>query len=158
MPTLHLTTFISAPPERVFDLSRSIDLHMAASSPSGERAIAGVTSGLIGPGQSVTWRARHFGVWQELSVRMTAFERPHFFEDEMVKGAFARMKHRHAFAPEGGGTLMQDTFEWASPLGPLGWLANVLFLKRHMRKFILERNGELKWVAESEAWRKYVEI
>lgn len=156
MPTLHLTTFISAPPERVFDLARSIDLHSASTSQTRERAVGGVTSGLIGPGQSVTWRARHFGVWQELSVRMGAFERPDFFEDAMTQGAFARMKHRHAFAPEGEGTRMRDTFGWASPLGPLGWLADVLFLKRYLRKFIEERNGELKRVAESEEWRKYL--
>lgn len=156
MPTLHLSTFIAAPPERVFDLSRSIDLHVAASSPSGERAIAGVTCGLIGLGQSVTWRARHFGVWQELSVQITGFERPLYFEDEMIKGAFARMHHRHAFAPESDGTLMHDTFEWVSPLGPLGWLADRLFLKSYMRRFIDERNRELKRVAESEEWRKYL--
>lgn len=156
MPTLHLTTFIFAPPERVFDLARSIDLHSASTSKTGEHAVAGVTSGLIGTGQSVTWRARHFGVWQTLTVRMTAFDRPHHFEDVMTHGAFARMKHRHAFEPAPGGTLMRDTFEWASPLGPLGWLADALFLKHYMRKFIEERNCALKRVAESDAWRKYL--
>lgn len=156
MPTLDLTTFIAAPPERVFDLARSIDLHCASTSKTGERAVAGVMSGLIGAGQSVTWRARHFGVWQTLSVRMTAFDRPHHFEDAMTKGAFARMGHRHAFAPAPGGTLMRDTFDWASPLGPLGWLADALFLKRYLRKLIGERNGEIKRVAESEEWRKYL--
>ena len=62
MPIVKLVTDIRAPIERVFDLSLSIDMHKASMAGSGETAVAGVTSGLIGLGESVTWRARHFGV------------------------------------------------------------------------------------------------
>src|SRR5688572_21901947 len=86
MPLIELNTFIAAPAERVFDLSRSIELHTDSTSRTGERAIGGVTAGLIGAGQEVTWRARHFGVWQSLTVRITAFHRPTHFADAMVRG------------------------------------------------------------------------
>jgi ligand-binding SRPBCC domain-containing protein len=81
-------TLIHAPLERCFDLSRSIDLHKVSTARTGEQAIAGVTSGLIGLGEEVSWRARHFGVWQQMTSRITAFDRPAYFQDTMVRGAF----------------------------------------------------------------------
>lgn len=158
MPTLDLATDIAAPPERVFDLARCIDLHMASTAHTGERAVAGVTSGLIGMGQEVTWEARHLGVRQRLSVRITLYDRPRMFVDRMVKGAFAHMEHHHHFAPlPDGGTRMRDVFVYASPLGPLGLLADALFLKRHLRNLLLRRNAMLKAVAESpEEWKRHV--
>lgn len=156
MPLIELSTLIAAPPGRVFDLSRSIDLHMASTSATGERAIAGVTSGLIGLGQEVTWRAKHFGVWQSLSVRITAFERPSHFADTMLRGAFRSMEHHHYFEETETGTLMRDVFRFQSPLGILGHFADFLFLTRYMRAFLIERNRVIKATAESEAWRRFL--
>src|SRR5262245_31855607 len=99
MPTIELITIIAAPVERTFDLSRSIDLHTESTSATGERAVGGATSGLTGPGQEVTWRARHFGVWQSLTSRIVAFDRPAHFRDSMVRGAFRRFDHDHFFEP-----------------------------------------------------------
>ena len=48
--------------------------------------------GVIGLGDSVTWRARHFGVWQRLTSKITALERPRHFRDTMTSGAFARFE------------------------------------------------------------------
>ena len=104
----------------MFDLARSIDLHTQSTSRTREQAIAGVTSGLIGLGDEVTWGAQHFGVWQTLTVRVTEFERPAHFADVMVRGAFHSMEHHHHFEESGGGTVMRDVFTFQSPLGPLG--------------------------------------
>ena len=67
MVTLEELTVIRAPIERCFDLARSVEVHLAGNVYSGEAAVAmaGVTSGLIGMAQRVTWRAKHFGVWQK---------------------------------------------------------------------------------------------
>ncbi len=108
MSVIELSTSIAAPTERVFDLARRIDLHMSSTSRTGERAVAGVTSGLIGLGEEVTWRARHFGIWQSLTVRITEFERPDHFADVMVRGAFRRMEHHHYFDASSNGTMMRD--------------------------------------------------
>jgi hypothetical protein len=59
MSTIHLTTFIAAPIERVFDLSRSINLHKISTAHTNEEAIGGITSGLINKNETVTWRAKH---------------------------------------------------------------------------------------------------
>lgn len=157
MPVIELSTLIAAPIERVFDLARSIDLHTASTAATGERAVAGVTSGLIGSGEQVTWRARHFGVWQSLTSRIEIFERPSHFRDSMVRGAFRRFDHDHFFEPCAEGTRMRDVFDYASPLGILGRLADGLFLERYMRALLSERNRVIKEVAESQdAWRQYV--
>ena len=157
MAIIELTTFIDAPIDRVFDLARSIDLHTSSTAKTRERAVAGVTSGLIGAGQQVTWRARHFGIWQSLTVRVEAFEPPNHFSDRQVRGAFRQMEHRHYLAASSGRTIMRDVFEFQSPLGLLGRVVDALFLSRYLRSFLLERNHVIKTTAESEAWRRYLE-
>lgn len=121
-----------------------------------ERAIAGVTSGLMALGQEVTWRARHFGIWQQLTSRITAFERPFHFRDSMVRGAFRRFDHDHFFAQQGEITVMRDLFDFQSPFGILGRIADRLFLIDYMRRLLLARNALIKRVAESEQWRRYI--
>ncbi len=156
MSLIYLECFIAAPPERVFDLARSIDLHQETATASGERAIGGVTKGLLGPDQDVTWQARHFGVVQRLRVKMTQFDRPRHFQDAMLQGAFKAMKHDHSFEPRGDGTWMVDRFEFYAPLGALGRIAEGLFLMGYMRRFLVERNAILKRVAESDEWKRYL--
>jgi len=157
VPTIELVTRIAAPVERVFDLARSIDLHTDSTSSTGERAIAGVTRGLIGPGDEVTWRARHFGIWQTLTVRITQFDRPNRFADTMLRGAFRCMEHQHIFEQSADGTIMRDEFAYESPLGIVGHLADILFLERYMRSFLIARNEVVKTAAESVDWSRYLD-
>jgi ligand-binding SRPBCC domain-containing protein len=146
---IELSTTINAPTERCFDLSRSIDLHLESTKQTGEQAIAGRTSGLMELGETVTWRAKHFGIRQTLTSKITRFEYPNYFTDEMVSGAFKSFKHDHVFSSVNGQTIMKDVFEFESPLGLLGKLANVLFLTSYMRKLLVIRNDVIKKAAES---------
>ena len=149
-------TLIHAPLERCFDLSRSIDLHKTSTARTGEQAIAGVTSGLIDLGEEVTWRARHLGVWQEMTSRITAFNRPAYFQDTMVRGAFRSFQHDHSFAQRSDGlTEMRDVLRFAAPLFILGRLAEIP-LKPYLRRFLQERNALLKQTAESDRWRSFL--
>lgn len=149
MPTIDLSTFIAAPIDQVFDLARSIDLHVKSAARTGEQAIAGVRTGLIGANEEVTWRARHFGVWQTLSVRITEFDAPSHFTDTMLHGPFHSMVHHHDFEAVQGGTVMRDRFTYESPCGYFGQLADFLFLARYMKSFLLKRNLVIKEAAES---------
>lgn len=158
MPIITITTEIAAPVETVFDLSRSIDLHVESTSQTNERAIAGRTSGLIELGETVTWEATHFFVRQRLSVRVTQFNRPAFFRDSIVSGAFSRFDHDHNFQSCANGTAMIDVFDFSSPLGPLGHLANWLFVTRHMRKLLIERNKLIKAIAESGNANRFIDV
>ena len=157
LPVIEIEIEVSAPIERVFDLSRSIDLHQDSTAQTGEKAVAGVTSGLIGDGEEVTWRARHLGIWQHLTSRITAFDRPRHFRDSQVRGAFHRFDHDHFFEVAGSVVRVRDRFDFESPLGILGRAANGLFLTAYMRRFLETRNAIVKEVAESDRWRRYLE-
>jgi ligand-binding SRPBCC domain-containing protein len=149
VPVIVLSTRVAAPPSRCFDLARDVDLHQRSTAASRERAVDGVTSGLLGPGDEVTWEATHFGVRQRLTSRITEFDPPSRFVDEMVRGAFRRFRHEHQFLAAEGGTEMVDIFDYMSPLGPLGSVADHLFLRRYMTRLLRERNAYLKHVAEA---------
>ncbi len=156
MVTVDQTTLILAPIERCFDLARSIDLHVQSAAGTGERAVAGVTSGLIGMGEQMTWRAKHLGVWQEFTSKITAFERPHYFQDAMVQGAFRSFRHDHSFESiEATKTLMRDVLIFSAPFPVLGQMAEI-FLRPYLASFLRERNSLLKRVAESEEWLTFV--
>lgn len=151
MPFIRLETLIAAPVELCFDLARDLDVHMASTGLTNERAVAGVTSGMVKLGDEVTWEATHLGVRQRLTSRITAYDRPRMFVDEMLRGAFKRWHHTHLFEQQAGGTLMIDEVDYASPLGPLGRLVDLLYLENYMRRFLLRRNAHIKMVAETKS-------
>ncbi|WP_417612883.1 SRPBCC family protein [Owenweeksia hongkongensis] len=156
MPRIELKTEIKARKEIVFDLSRSIDLHKISTEQTDETAIAGRTSGLIELNEFVTWRAKHFGVYQDLTSHITEFNHPNYFVDEMKQGIFKKFRHEHHFSISGEITIMIDIFEYESPLGFLGQIADKLFLKKYMVKLLEKRNQTIKDFAESGKWKKVI--
>lgn len=156
MPFIEITTEIKASISVVFDLSRSIDLHKISTSHTNETAIDGRTEGLIELGEFVTWRAKHFGVYQELTTKITEFERPRFFVDEMVNGAFKSFRHEHHFRESNACTIMTDHFAYVSPFGWIGKLADVLFLKKYMTDLLLKRNEVIKRFAENGRFKEVI--
>jgi ligand-binding SRPBCC domain-containing protein len=151
-------TLIHAPMQRCFDLSRSVEVHLLANIHSGEQALAtgGITAGLVGLGEQVTWRAKHFGVWHNLTSQTTACDPPHFLQITMVQGIFRSMQADHFFRETPGGTEMRDDFRIAAPLPLLGPMAEALFLRRYMLALLRERNAVIRKVAESEDWKQYL--
>ena len=159
MVTLEEITQIEAPIERCFDLARSVEVHLAGNIHFGEQAVAksGVTSGLIDLHQRVTWRARHFGVSQNLTSEITALQPPTYFQDTMIHGAFRSMQHDHHFRTlPSGATEMTDIFRFAAPLPLLGRIAEITVLRRYMRNLLHERNVVIKQIAESSEWQRYL--
>lgn len=158
MPVIELITIIDAPIETCFDLARSIDLHKLSTVGTEEEAIAGVTTGLIGKDQEVTWRATHFGISQTLSSRITEFERPYHFRDEMINGIFRSIQHDHFFRQVGLSTMMKDEFHFESPGWIFGMLFNHLIVTKYLRSLLMKRNEMIKRVAESDDWKKILKI
>jgi hypothetical protein len=153
------TTVIHAPIDRCFDLSRSVQVHLLANVHSGKQAIAlgGVTSGLVGLSQEVTWRAKHFGIWQTLTSKTTAMESPRYFQVTMVRGIFRFMQPDHLFrSVKPGITEMTDRFCIAAPVPLLGPIAEAIFLRRYMLSLLRERNA-VKQMAESSDWQRYLQ-
>ena len=154
MPTIHLTTFIAAPPERVFDLSRNIDLHKQSMTKHKEQAVAGIRFGLIEKDETVTWKAKHLFRTRFLRSRVTEMIKPKLFIDEQAEGDFKMMKHEHHFKPCENGTIMIDLIQFEAPYGIAGKWFNTLYLTRYIRKLMEQRNKTIKEFAESEKWKR----
>ena len=119
MSRIELTTLIAAPCERCFDLSLSIDVHLESTVHTGERVVAGPTSGVLALGGEITWEARHLGRRRRLSMTVSAYERPRMFRDELVRGPLRKLVHDHFFEAVGEGTEMRDVFELSLRCGSL---------------------------------------
>lgn len=128
---------------------RSIDLHKISTSKSKEEAIAGKTSGVIALGETVTWKAKHLGVTQKLTSKVTDYNYPSFFADKMLKGAFKSFRHEHYLSLKDHKVIVKDIFNYKSPFGFIGSLAHVLFLKKYTTNFLVERNKVIKEYAET---------
>ncbi len=119
---------------------------MASTDWTGERAVAGVTSGLIGADEEVTWKGRHFGVLigpARATSRITAHDRPRHFQDCMVRAvAFRSFCHDHFFEVRDGATLMKDVMVFRRRSECWEWLLERLVLKRHMLGLLTRRNQQ----------------
>lgn len=157
MPKIHLTTFIQAPAERVFDLCRNIDLHKHSMVKYKEEAVSGTQSGMVEKDDTVTWKAKHLGKTRMLRSKITSMKKPEMFVDEQLEGDFKELKHEHHFKPCENGTIMIDLFEFETPYGAVGKLFNRAYFIRYMRKLLEQRNKTIKEIAESDKWKKFLE-
>lgn len=145
---------IKAPIELCFDYARDIDVHTRTVwKHTKERAVGGRTGGMIEAGEQVTFEATHFLIRQRLTSKVTAYERPVFFVDEMVSGAFKSLKHSRSFAvirtdivqPV---TVMRDELVLEAPFSIIGRITERLILKSYMTRFLNARNRNLKLLVE----------
>ena len=157
MPFIHLTTFIAAPAERVFNLSRSVDVHKLSMKRYAEEPVGSLRTGLMNLNDVVTWQAKHLFKERKLKVKITALQSPFQFTDEMVEGDFTKLKHEHHFKPIENGTIMIDQFWYEIPYGRFGAIFNTVFLKRYMEGLLQQRNQLIKQLAEGDQWKKYVQ-
>jgi ligand-binding SRPBCC domain-containing protein len=153
MPTIHLTTFISAPVDVVFDLSRSVELHKQSMRHYKEEAVAGTRFGLVEKEDTITWTAKHLLKKRFLRVKVTEMRKPERFTDEQMEGNFKMMKHEHHFKPCDNGTILIDLFHFESPFGMMGKWFNGLYFTGYMKRLLEQRNKTIKEYAESGKWR-----
>lgn len=149
MPELVFSTEIAAPRDRCFALSLSVDAHTSSMKSSGEEVIGGVRSGAMAFGDTVTWRARHFGIPFRMTSRITEYDAPMRFVDEQMQGPFASWWHEHRFDETDGRTMMTDAVRFRSPLGPIGRLVDRAVLQRYLAGLLEQRNAWLKDELES---------
>ena len=155
MPVLvEVVTLVRAAPAVLFDLELDVDVHAASLAGSGETASTPGGRRLLGPGDEVTFRARHFGVRWCMTSRVTAHQRPHRFVDEQVRGPFRSLHHEHLFEDLGDGrTRMTDRMAVSAPGGPLGALAARLVLAPHLRRLLRRRAEHVGALAEAGGGR-----
>ncbi|GIO52053.1 SRPBCC family protein [Paenibacillus cineris] len=151
MSTIREEMMIYAPIEVCFDVSRNVDDHSRTVWPhTHERVVGGRMSGMLEAGDTVVFEARHFGIRQRLTSKVTEMDKPYSFTDEMQKGAFRHLTHRHEFEEAAGGTLVRDILDFSAPFGWVGRMFDALVLEKYMRAFIRYRQRTLKALIENE--------
>lgn len=153
MPTIHLTTFIAAPVDRVFDLSRNISLHKISMQHTNEVAVAGITAGLINKDDTVTWKGKHLFKTRFFTSRIIEMVPYEKFTDKMIKGDFTSFQHEHFFKPAENGTIIIDIVQYETPYSWLGKMVNKFYLNNYLEKLIYHRNEVIRQYAESDKWR-----
>ena len=153
MAQIKIETFIKNIPAIVFDLTRSIDLHKLSTAKTKEEAVAGITSGLIGLHETVTWQAFHLFKKRRFTSKITEYNSPFSFTDQMQEGDLKYFSHKHFFEEKKNGTLMRDIILLEAPFGLLGKIVMSIFLKNYFEKFLIERNAMIKEFAESDKWK-----
>jgi ligand-binding SRPBCC domain-containing protein len=142
--------------ERVFDLARSIDLHVSGFQAGHHFAIGGITKGLIGAGEEVEWKGKAFGIWWKHHSQIVAYNRPFHFRDSMKQGAFRHYDHDHFFESVENGTIMRDIVHFEAPAGLLGRWLDSLLLQKYMSDLIARRSESIRSAAESDLWKRYL--
>ena len=156
MITLHTQITIYAP-KRCFDLARSVDVHTLTARTIDGKAVAGRVSGLSEQGNWTTWSARFFGMHFRLTSEISTFDPPHGFSDTLRLGLFAHFGHVYTFENIGGGqTRLTDEFSFQSPLGSLGAFVDRVVLRGRMKSVDEARAADIKRIAESDEWKKYL--
>lgn len=156
MPVITSITHIQAPAERVFDLARSVQVHLATSQETGGATVESQQTNLLEEGDEVTWTGKHLGFEQTLTLKFSQMKRPDAFVGKMMQGAFLRLHHRYFFETGEKGTVMKDEFDYASRRGLLGVALDNIFLTAYLRSFLAKRNKALKQIAESERWQEFL--
>ncbi|HEV7620204.1 MAG TPA: SRPBCC family protein [Flavisolibacter sp.] len=156
MSFIHLTTFVQAPAERLFNLSLSVDLHKQSMTRYKEEIIDGLKHGQMNLNDTVTWKAKHLFRERTLKTKITQLKEPDYFIDEQVEGSFVFMKHEHYFKPIENGTFMIDQFRYKIKYGNAGKLLNKIFLEKYITRLLNERNMIIKKIAESDQWKQFL--
>jgi ligand-binding SRPBCC domain-containing protein len=153
MPTIHLTTFIAAPIERVFDLSRNLSIYKVLMKDRKEKFSSGAASNLVSNGETITIQAKHLGKTRLITTRLTDLQKPSSFVQEQVNGDLVHFKHEHHFKPVENGTILIDMVNFEGPRDVIGKLVGKLYLKNYLEQFLQKRNTLIQQYAESDKWR-----
>lgn len=153
MPRIHKTTFIAAPAERVFDLSRHIALYKKIFQSRKEKLTSGAASTLIGKNETITIIAKHAGKSRMTMMKVTTFQRPSLFIEEQVKGDLESYRHEHHFKPVENGTIVIDILEFDIPKDIIAKIFGKVYFKKYLEEIVRKRNEVIRSYAETEKWR-----
>jgi ligand-binding SRPBCC domain-containing protein len=107
----------------------------------------------MNPGSLIDYTVSLFGVPLHWTTQITEYDPGESFADVQLKGPYAYWHHRHTFEDAPGGTLMRDEVVYAVPLGPLGRIANALFVAGQLRRIFDYRFKKIKEIFKAGAPR-----
>jgi ligand-binding SRPBCC domain-containing protein len=153
MSRIHLTTFIAAPIERVFDLSRNLAVYKYLFHSRKERFSSGAGTNLLGKEETISVIAKHVGKTRVTMLKITELVRPVSFTEEQVKGDLKNFRHEHHFKAVENGTIIIDLVDFGSPRDLIGRLIGRIYLKKYLEELVHKRNEIIRSYAETDKWR-----
>lgn len=153
MASIHLTTFIAAPAERVFDLSRHLALYKMLFHNRKEKFSSGAGSNMLVKGETISIVVKNAGRSRMSMIKVTDLNRPFSFTEQQVKGDLESFKHDHHFKPIDNGTIIIDLVEFGMPTDILGKFLGKIYFKKYMEELLRKRNEIIRSYAETEKWR-----
>jgi ligand-binding SRPBCC domain-containing protein len=91
-------------------------------------------------GAIIKYRLRLHGIPLRWQSEITVWEPPLRFVDEQRRGPYRRWIHEHTFTQCGNGCEMRDFVRYSVPGG---WLVNLLFVQRDVRRIFEYRFRKL---------------
>jgi ligand-binding SRPBCC domain-containing protein len=89
----------------------------------------------LGADVLLDYRLRLHGVPIRWQTRIETWEPPLRFVDTQVRGPYKLWEHTHLFEPDGNGAVtIRDRVRYEIPFGPLGNVADRLFVRRDLRR------------------------
>lgn len=152
MPTLIFTTELKVSQKALWDFHNSPEA-LTKITPPGTRVRLLDPPAALAEGVAFTLLVSQPPIYLPLPWRceFIAYEPPHRFVDRQVpgRGPFAFWEHEHRFEPQGEeNCLLIDTIRYTPPLGPLGTLADRLFIHRQLTQMFGHRHRVTKAALE----------
>ena len=155
MPRLEFAAEIDAPLEAVWAFHDTVESMPKITPPQTKVRILG-EPGAMAKGTRFTLVVRQPPIFLPLrwETIITEYDPPHRFVDEQGKGPFAHWHHEHLFeqAPRGR-TLVRDIVTYTPPFGPLGVIADWLFIRRQLNALFRYRHRQTRRLLENREKR-----
>jgi ligand-binding SRPBCC domain-containing protein len=142
---------IPAPPEEVWRyFSRADNLQAITPEYMNFRVTSGDLPEEIYPGMIITYKVSPvLGIPLFWMTEITHVVPGTLFVDEQRRGPFSMWHHEHHFEARDGGTFMRDIVHYQTPLGPLGEIARMLFVKKQVEGIFSYRLGVIEKIFPS---------
>jgi ligand-binding SRPBCC domain-containing protein len=153
MPSIHLTSFICAPRERVYDLTRNMSVYKKLFDKRKEEFKYSSTSRLLENGESIVIVAKHLWKRRAISLQLGEADKSNSFRLTMSKGDLTSYSHLHHFKSADNGTFLIDMVEFGWPVDFTGRLLGKLYFRKYLEALLQQRNAIIKDFAETEKWK-----
>ena len=153
MAGIHLTTFIAAPIERVFDLTRNLAVYKYVFNSRKEKFSSRAGANLLTKGETVSIIAKHLGKERLSTLKITTLDKPVLLVEEQTKGDLLLYRHEHHFKPIDNGTIVIDLIDFGVPRDLVGRYLGKIYLKNYLEELTRKRNEAVRSYAETEKWR-----
>ena len=142
---LERTTFIPRPRHEVFQFFADAHNLERITPPFLNFRILTPDPIIIQAGARIDYKIGLYGIPMKWKTLLEEFVQDSYFIDTQLSGPYKLWRHRHDFRSVEGGTEMRDTVDYTLPIGPLGRLVRVLFVRaqlvaifKHRTKIIAE--------------------